>query len=1141
MSEGTPTGASCRVPRTARIVRTDSEFDFVIRDPYYRAILDRLPATGLDGTVFEKCAQSLLGFAPVEGGHDLGMDGIDDSDPNAPSFLVATVKRDVKGNLLGNVRRHKSAGIGLRRVVVATTQPATGRLIKSLNKAAAGEGFQLGNVHGLQAFADLLYRSSHWTNELLGLSGAPSALSAVPLSSRPMNDLPLIGRDTDKEWLAASSRDIVISGHPASGKTHLLRQFVDQGWLFMVDTDRQRLADAVRDLGPEVVVADDAHADLDSLRSLRQLRSAIGADFRIAAVTWPGDKDEVIDTLEVPRHSAIELQLLSRDEILEVVKTLGVTGSVDLQRMIVNQSGGRPGLTVTLCGLAQPDSFLELLSGQSLLRQIKAIVSRSRIPNGMQVLAVTALAGKSGASVADVQVILGLNAAESQNVMARLGHTGVFWTSSLSDKVTVWPEELRYAVVRDAFFSPRTYTNLQLDPAMQHLDERGTVGSLVGALLMGAQIPSRTVENALLRSGSVDDFRHYALAGQREAAFVLSSKPEWLTSIASSSLVENPTETLRLLFDRAIGDYRAQHSHPDHPLRIVKDWVESAQSLEGEQLERRRQLADVAASYANSDGDSQVALQALCLAMSPNFEFNRLDPGSGHTGVIQHGLVSRECLAGLIGLWQSVLNAMPASSLRDFSPVFEMLRAWIHFGTLPKSPPDDVRQLMRSHASTMISDIATKISEHPGVLTLISEMSRRSNLGVRVNIPKPFSVLYPAETGRRNIEAQMQSWHNDALRLAADLEPMGPDYVLPMLLDASNRAAEVGKTWPDLTEEVAYGIAQRIRDSLGWVERAVDLHLGPKVVGPLLLAARQSDRHLALPTMTRALQTENIRSVAVRIVLASDDPLDVEMQIVLELVDQHAELAQDIETLVVLRKIPTPTVRQLLCHPSQDIAEIVAVHLWNQDGDPHVPVELYDDWRVAILRAPGRSHFILQVFENDSDVLFDWLMTHIDDGSLSEAYWITDRLTDALSRLSVSQRIDVLRSIPEQRTFRLSRVIADLVGEDIVVFERFLKMDHLSRIHQAAFASVSLEKIKAALGYGWSNERIASAIMHPSVPFSMMGEESELWRKSCDYFSSLSESTDAEVAAVGRSGYSMAQVNLDAALRRERDEDVYGH
>ena len=1148
MSEGKASGASGRGFRTGRVVRNDSGFGNVIRDRHYNAILEGLSAPRLDHDAFERCAADLLRgiyprLTPVVGGRDLGMDGLDTSDPDAPKILVTTTGQDVRGNLVRNLQSHKSQSesIGARHVVVATTRQATGSLHESLREAAFGQGFQLVAVHGREALADLLYGSSRWTRELLGLSGAPSALSAVPASSRLLSDLPLIGRTSDKQWLADSCGDIVISGHPASGKTHLLRQFVDQGWLFAVDSAREGLAYAVRDSNPEVVVVDDAHVDLVGLASLGQLRSDIGADFRIAAVTWPGDKDSVADRLGVPEDSILDLRLLTRDEILEVVKAMGITGSIELQRLIVNQSGGRPGLTATLCDHAIRDDIRPLLSGESLLRDFRLVVEGIGDQHGLQVLAVMAIAGKSGASLSDVQSVLGLSIAESQVSMASLGHTGVFQTGSLAGKATVWPRELRFAVVREVFFSPNSHLNLPLDSAMQHLDERGVIGSLVGAASVGAQVPSDTVESVLRRSGSSDDYRQYALLGQRQARFALSSRPEWLIDIAPYSVLTDPETTLRMLFDKAEADRRVQHSHPDHPIRIVKDWIETAQSLQDEQLERRRLLKGAADSYARDGGNSQVVFQALCLAMSPCFESNRLDPGSGHKGLIQQGIASRECLAGLVELWQPVLNAMTTNSLEDYSAVFEMLRAWTYFGKLQQSPPADIRQLMLSHASTMTSDIAIRFSAHPGVLTLISELTSRSDLDVHVQIPEPFSVFYPSKAEWKDMEAQSQRWRADARRVADELEPLGVVSAMSMLLDVSKRAAEVGRTWPDMTGEVAARIAQRTLDPHTWADHAIDFRLTPAVVEPLLRRARECDRERTLLTMKRALGTASLRVVAVQIVLSSADPLDEEMQIVLELIGQHYEYVGVIEHLVAQQRIPVPTIRKLLHHPSSYIAEVVAVLLSITDQDPIVLGELHDDWKAAILRATGKSDMISIVFKSNSDVFVDWLTIHIEDGSLGDFYWITDHLTAALSNLSVSQRLRVLDGIPEQRGFSLSRVIADLVGDDLHVFEKFLSMPRFSRIHQAAFASVSLEKIESALRFGWTNQQIASAIMNPSVPFSMMGEESEVWRKRCDYFSSLSESSDAKIAAVGRTGYAMAQANLDASLSRERDEDVYGH
>lgn len=642
----------------------------MIRDPHYKAILKGL-AEGPDPDTFEHCAQDLLRsyypkLTPVEGGRDLGMDGLDASDPDQPTILAATTGQRVRRNLVESLRSHKRQGANIRarHVVVATTQVATGTLIDDLRGAAAGEGFQLVNVHGQRAFADLLYRSSHWTSELLGLSGAPSALSAIPVSSRTMNSLPLIGRDADIQWLANSSGDIVVSGYPASGKTHLLRQFVDEGWLFVVDTDRERIANAARDLRPDAIIVDDAHADLNSLGSLRQLRAAIGAEFRIVAMTWPGDLDGVASTLAITQDSVLDLRELSRDEILEIVKATGIAGPTELQRAIVNQSGGRPGLTATLCDVAWRGDLRPLLSGELLLREIRTAITSVGDASGMHVLEVMALAGDSGASLEDVSHVLRMNVAESQRSLARLGHIGVFRAKFLADKVTIWPLELRFAAVGEAFFSDTSYQNLPLASAMRHLDETGVAGSLVGAALMGAQVPSATIEPILLGSGSADDFEGYAAVGEQQAVFALNARPGWLTEIAPHSLLTSPAKTLQMLLERAVGDRRPQNSNTDHPLRILSDWIEQAPHARGAQLERRKLLADVSARYAEIAGDPQVVLEALCIAMNVKYESASMDAGAGRTLTIGSGLISRQCLDGLIELWPNVLSAIPSDGHR---------------------------------------------------------------------------------------------------------------------------------------------------------------------------------------------------------------------------------------------------------------------------------------------------------------------------------------------------------------------------------------------------------------------------------------------------------------------------------------------
>ena len=65
----------------------------------------------------------------------------------------------------------------------------------------------------------------------------------------------------------------------------------DAGW------DVDDLEDAIRDMGPVRIVADDAHLQTDRLSMLRHLRAQMNADFAIVAVTWPGSADEVAGAL----------------------------------------------------------------------------------------------------------------------------------------------------------------------------------------------------------------------------------------------------------------------------------------------------------------------------------------------------------------------------------------------------------------------------------------------------------------------------------------------------------------------------------------------------------------------------------------------------------------------------------------------------------------------------------------------------------------------------------------------------------------------------------------------------------------------------------------------------------------------------
>jgi hypothetical protein len=193
----------------------------MIRDPYYRQIVERLKGP-LDPELFEQCAADLLRviyptLVPIRGGDDSGIDGAIADGKGEPFPLVSTTGKDVIGNLTRNLKSYLQDGGLRRKVVLATSQKLTPRRIRNLYRRANELGFTLVNVYTQEAMANLLYRSPEWCLALLNLTSAPPALSAVPLTERPLLTHTLVGREADLFWLRQNSGDRLLVGQPGSG------------------------------------------------------------------------------------------------------------------------------------------------------------------------------------------------------------------------------------------------------------------------------------------------------------------------------------------------------------------------------------------------------------------------------------------------------------------------------------------------------------------------------------------------------------------------------------------------------------------------------------------------------------------------------------------------------------------------------------------------------------------------------------------------------------------------------------------------------------------------------------------------------------------------------------------------------------
>ena len=921
----------------------------------------------------------------------------------------------------------------------------------------------------------------------------------------------------------------------------------------MVDADRDRLADAVRDLDPAVIVVDDAHADLAALHLIRQLRADLGARFRIAAVTWSGDVNEVTSTLAVAPASVLELKPLDRVQLLEVIEAAGIKDSIGVQKEILNQAAGLPGLAVTLCDIAIRGDLTQLYSGELLLREIRTAITRDAGETGMQVLAVMALAGESGASLKDVDAILDLSIAESHKVLAHLGHTGVFRAASLGERTTIWPRELRFAVVGSYFFSDRPHENLPLESSLSQLNERDIVDSLLGAALQGASVPPATIEPLLIRVGTDRDFSRYAAVGRQQASFSLDSRPQWLTQIAPYSLLWIPERTLPMLLEQAAEQEVSSAFLSDPPLQIIKRWIQSASSVENEQGRRRKILARITSRYANNFGNLQVVLEALCLAMDPKYVV--YDVGTLSEYYSAHGLVSRECLESLETLWPEVVNVIPTSGPRDFTELFRLVADWQGCGQSPVKfeLPDEVCSWMRNQSSVMMRDLAIRFADHLGVCVRLRDLFKSANIPFEMCIPREFEVLYPTvdysvypKDGMGGIEQQQLEFQAVARSLAVELAQEDPRDVIPRLLEFETSATTAGIVDEGMTEEFVRELTKHICDPYTWAQEAVSIGLEFTMLEPLLRASRIRDRDRAHSLVLEAFGSETAQRAAVWNVLTDHEPNDVELESALRVVTGMPELDVRLLTGALVRSgtASISTLKRLLCHPSSVVAGLTASHFRLDRSSPSVPPELRHEWRTAILRSDGKGDIGNILFVSDQNLLFDWIVGKLSDRKVGE---ITDLFANrivvdhALPRLSSEQRVKILSAIYEDDAYDLSELISAVIADRVDIFREFLSLTNMEPVHELLFGTPTDQKIRAACDAGWSYEQIAHVVVFRSgLWVSWTGEESEYWKDRRRYFTGLARSDDIDIASVGQSGRELLDGLRSGSLRRERDENVYG-
>lgn len=1137
----------------------------MVRDPLYQQIRRGLHDLK-DGNNFESCANDLLrqiypSLAPREGGGDAGLDGLIANEDKSSIQLICTTGQDVLGNLSGSIEANLKAGGKSHACILATSQQLTNSKKRALEERTKELGRPLIQIYDQAAMAQLLYRDPRWLKELLGLAGEPPSLSLFPITSRPLFDVPPVGRDDDVAKITKLAEDVVLVGQPGSGKTHLLFTAAKKAkGRFVVD--EARVADGVRSIQPRFLIVDDAHSRLGFLKRLKHLRQEIHADFKIVASCWPGQEEAVCAALQTTKEKCHVLEGLPPKQIKEVIQSQKIFGPDHLVAEIIHQSQGKPGLAVTLCRLCwESGSTRDVMLGTALARDVKLSFEPLLGKPATTLLACFSVGGDAGMSLEAVSRLLGKNALEVRDTVEQLSAAGVL-DVSLENRISVHPFRLRQALVRDVFLKiPVVDLTAYLSEVPDHA---AATRVLIEAKLMGGILPDEIIRERLqqlAKSNEDSAFEEYAHLGRNETEWVLDNYPNKLKAVASAALDACPDKALGLLLDAAAETYDERSSQgwqvrKEDVMPEIKRWILSAKPNDGAVSERRKLLSDSLEKWFAINKHPSVSLQAAELVLSIKHEATSTPPGEPMTMTLHFGVVAQNQLSKIAALWPKVLQILRQASPSQGGEIANIFHEWVHPSFHGKCTPEHYEAESRSFAKLMVAEL---LSVFAGDWKMHYKLRRSAEiLGLHnaIQTDPIAEVLFPSRESDDWRKAQEQQ-RAAADELASQLKDKDPVSVAGILTPIEEQARVANISYPSWGRHVCWRIAEATDNPAAWIQALRESGAPAHLLEPFFEKAAAKQPSEADIGILLASKKRDSQALGISLVLKYGLPGSLIWQ-------QASPLFQNytgwIEGCVLRKEIKSENLRMLLKHEEPNVRGVVAAHMWGIRDDTKVPDELMEDWKRAVIRDVDEhnEHFLERIFPKYPDIAYEWIAWRL-EGIRDETRHFHfglryDRaLPAAVIALTDEQRRDLIDKLP--RTSSVRQLVRFLVGAEMPLFLHLLSREELETVRLEPLCifddeGASVQPLTREFGPRW--QEMAIAAMHHGFSemevfqathgggFSWSGPLSGMYSSRLIPFEKLLQHGDARLRKVGQIGIQHFSKLRDEQLATEKRAAIRG-
>ena len=1024
-------------PPTARQVESSG------MDQLRAKIIDALERTGygkVDPTKFELCAAELLKvhyprLVPVVGGSDHGCDGVIWT-PDGPYPLITTTGKNAIENFTRNVRAFLAEYPDApRQAVFATSQSLTEEKQGNIRKRAKELEVTLVGLYEQAEMAYLLYRHPSWRRELLGITGHPPALSSYPLRRRFSSPEVMVGRDADLTWLRETAGDLLLVGEPGSGKTFLHERLASEdGCLFAVDFELGRLHDDVVGMQPRIIVIDDAHVNPDHLATVLRLKSLTAVPFSIHANCWPQFREEVRGQLDVTSSSVRELPLMSRVQLAELIKRLGIAGPEPLVGLLLDACENRPGLAAAFVRVCLRDGPDRVWTGEAIAQHFLHD-SRFQIETTAQAaLGVIALGGDAGMGLAEVAAALGIKWTDALAAVTNLTVGGLVADAG-SDRLQVRPRLLRPAVLRRTFFNKGL--SLSVDESLRLIPSAGsTAHELIRCRQRGAAVDVALLGQLAERSGRDDVWQHLAAADEACARLILSRYPEQIPVAAAGLLLHSAYDSLPLLLaaDVTVGPHKSEAR------RNIVEWLSPAWVGAGTPVERRRLLVNALDKLNGEIGAAADATVAWGLAevLDIGYSHHRPSVVDRYAGAIESGVLKVEDVRAVAALWPRVCAVFNRLTGPQRPPVLAAVETWCisrRLTTRLKSP-DAYDEIMSETGRGMLVDLTANPDTPRFVRSWAAGVNVTGRLGLRIRTVKLFDALFSRQRvwGERRINAEERRKAR-LQRLARLVAKWPPKKAAAELASIVREAVAAGETSSSYDRGTFAGlVAAACKDPAVWWPSLAAEELPPELVFPFVERVADADRVAYEASLADLLDRPAYGQEAARCVLRLNSPPAGLLDTAIAVVERPEK---DGDYSLPVYNMPVATVARLLRHENAKVRSMAAVGEWWREHPASVRRELLDDWRVAVLDVDATNPLLEGIFPLHPELAVGWCRAHLQKAESEHAVERVGRgVSAALPALTFDNRRELLRLVVGPR---YSNILLDmLIGDDMRLFAGWL-------------------------------------------------------------------------------------------------------